>query len=344
MTTLLRAAFLSVAAALLLALAAPTALAQGLPQPGVTITLNEPSVELGASNSTQITGSVQYTDSAPALNGATDGTVTLSVTAPEGWTVVIEPASAFSLGPGANADFTVTITAPSLEAGAANADGDATVTASAQSPDGRSATGTASLGLTAIAPPAILPPPWYQTPGGIAAIVGAILLVLAIAAFAAHRSRQKRLAAEAAARDAAERAAWLDRETGVTLALAGGPLQYGHRREVVYRLALVNQSQRPRVALIDIAEVTNGWRAATQVTKIPLSVGETQTVTLVVTPDAVITPGDKATVTVRARPEEAREKDERITIDVIAPKSGVPQDPHYKIVSVHREGVGIKSR
>lgn len=330
-----RATKLSVAAALLIALAAPLSLAQ-VPQPGVTVTLASSSVSLGLSNSTTVTGTVAYSDPAPAVPGAgsTDGTITLSVTAPTGWTLSVEPATPFTLAPGSSAEFTLTLVAPAT--GAETTTSDATVTASAAGAGGRTASASAPLSLTLEVPP---PPaiPWYRTAAGMAGIGIAILLVLgAIGAFAWRRHR-RRLAAE---RAAAKQAAYLERETGITIALAGGPTQYGHRREIMYRVNVTNASQRPRVALVDVVEVTNGWRAATQVTKLPLSPGETQPVTLVVTPDAVITPGDKASVVVRAKPEEAREKDERVHVEVVAPKHGVPADPHYRIVSVHREGAG----
>jgi len=330
-TTLPRAALLSAAAIVLAALLVPTALAQA-PQPGVTVTLDTTSVELGVSNSTTLTGTVAYTDAAPAIPGAgaTDGAVDLSVTAPAGWTATVDPAS-FSLAPGQSATFTVVLTAP---AAGESATLEATVAASAQSPDGRTATASAPIAIAFVVPP---PPvvPWYQTPLGMAGIGLAALALVGVVAGVAIRRRNVRLAAE---RAEAERAAYLDRETGITLAVAGGPLQYGHKREVVYRLAITNASKRPRVAVLDVVEVTNGWRASAQVSKIPLSVGETQHATLVVTPDAVITPGDVAKVTVRVKPEEAREKDERLTLEVVAPKHGSPTDPHYRIVTVHREG------
>lgn len=332
MTHLPRAVkLLSAAAIVLLVLCGPTAYAQ-VPQPGVTVTLDSTSLELGASNSTEITGTVAYSDTAPAVpGGAVDGSIDLAVNVPDGWTASVEPA-AFTLAPGQSADFVVTIVAPASPAETSTVEGD--VVATAASSGGRSATASAPLSLTVVVPPAVIPP-WYTTPGGIAAIAGSILLVVGIVAFILYRQRAARLAAE---RAEAERAAYLDRETGITLALAGGPLQYGHKREVVYRLAIANASKRPRVALIDVVETTNGWRAATQVAKLPLSVGETQHTTLVVTPDAVIKPGDMARVVVRVKPEEAREKDERLALEVIAPKHGVPTDPHYKIVTVHREG------
>lgn len=328
-----RAALLSAAAILLAALASPAVLAQ-VPQPGVTVTLDSPSVELGVSNSTTLTGTVTYTDTAPAVPGAgtTAGTVDLTVSVPDGWNASIEPAS-LALSPGQSATFTLTLTSPAT--GAASETLDASVEAAAQSPDGRSASASAPFAISFVIPPPPPVIPWYQTPIGIAGIVLAVLLVIGVVAFILYRNRQKRLAAE---RAQAERAAYLDRETGITIALASGPLQYGHKREVVYRLAIANASKRPRVALLDVVEVTNGWRASTQISKIPLSIGETQHATLVVTPDAVITPGDIAKVVVRARPEEAREKDERLTLEVHAPKHGVPADPHYRIVTVHREG------
>lgn len=321
---------------------APTALAQ-VPDPTVAVTLQGASqLDLGAANTTTLDGSVAYADTAPAVpGGATQATLTLDFTIPEGWSATLEPSSPFTLAPGASAPFTITLTAPA--AGEGDATGAVTVTAAATTPDGRSATGEASVTATRVDPPPP-PVPWYQTPGGIAAIAGVVFLVAALVAFLAHRRRQARLAAEAAAVEAAARAAYLDRETGIRIAIAEGPLQYGHRREVVYRLGITNASPRPRVGLLDVAEATNGWRAATQVAKVPLAAGETQHVTLVVTPDAVITPGDRATIVVRVKPEEARELDERLTLEVVAPKSGVPTDPHYKIVAVQREGANKQLR
>lgn len=328
---------LGVALLALLVSLTPSALAQGLPPPSVTVTLAESALDVGAANTSTLSGTVAYADTAPAVpGGAADGQVTLLVTVPDGWTVTIEPASAFTLAPGASAPFELTLVAPAAGEGAAT--GSAVVTASATSTGGRAAEGSATLALTRIDPAPAPPPPWWQTPSGIAAIVGASLLVLGVLAYAVRRRRAARLAEERALEDAAARAAYMDRETGITLALADGPLQYGHRREIMYRIAVTNQSARPRVAIVDIAEATNGWRAATQVTKLPLSVGETQTLTVVVTPDVDITPGDRATAIVRAKPEEARERDERLTLDVVAPKSGVPTDPHYRIVAVQREG------
>ncbi|HUR70133.1 MAG TPA: NEW3 domain-containing protein [Candidatus Thermoplasmatota archaeon] len=344
MTELSRASSIAATAlAIVLFALAPMALAQ-VPQPTLSVAFEEGTLAIEAANTSTtrtVNGTVTYGDTAPALpGGAADGTITLSVTAPAGWTATLDPASAFTLAPGASAPFTVTLVAPAATANAASVSID--VAGSATSSDGqRSATASASLSIAQAALPPPPPVPWYQTPAGIAGIVLAILVVLGATTAILWQRRTKRLAAERAAAEAAARAAYLERETGITVQLLGEPVQYGHKREVVFRVAVTNTSQRPRVALADVTEVTNGWRAALQFSKLPLSVGETRPVTLVVTPDSVITPGDQATVVVRAKPEEARELSEKVTIPVSAPKHGVPNDPHYRIVSVHREGANI---
>lgn len=322
----------------------PTALAQ-VPQPGLTVTLDapSPSLELGAANSTSFNGTVTYADTAPTVPGAgsTDGQITLSITVPEGWTATLEPSSTFTLAPGASAPFTVSLTAPAAGVGAAN--GSLDVGATSTSAGGRTATATAGIALTRL-DPAIIVIPWFKTLGGILAIIGTILVVVAAIAYFFYRRNARIVAAKAAA-EAAAKAAYLDRETGILVSLASEPRQYGHKREILFRIRVKNASERRRNVIVDVAEVTNGWRAAFQFNKLILEAGATQEVTLVVTPDVVITPGDRAKVTVRAKPAEAIELSERVTLDVLAPKHGVPADPHYRIVTVHREGAntgGVK--
>lgn len=321
--------------ALVLALAlVPGALAQ-VPQPQLTLTLEQDALELGAATTSStilVNGTVAYADTAPAVPvGTTDGTITLAIAVPDGWTATLDPAGPFTLAPGASAPYTIELVAPAATVDANTFAMD--VTGEATSGDGQrsaSAATTLTIAQLALPPP---PVPWYQTPGGIAGIVGAILLVVGIVVALVVR-RNRRIAA-------AERAAYLARETGIGIEVSGTPIQYGHRREIMYRVAVTNKSDRPRVGIVEVAEITNGWRAALQFSKVPLSVGESRSVTLLVTPDAPITPGDRASVVVRAKPEEARELSEKVTIEVVAPKHGVPADPHYRIVTVHREGANM---
>lgn len=304
----------------------------------MSLTLDGGALDLGAANTTTRTGNVTYAESAgaPDVAGQNSGSVTLTAVIPAGWTVVSDPPldTAFPIGVGATVPVTITITAPAAGDGAQS--GELAFTAQAAGAGGRSATATASIQLTRVDPPPPVVTPFYRTPLGLALEISIpALLIAGIVATVMWRRKAAELAAE---RAAAERAAYLARETGIVVSVEGGPQEYGHRREVMYRLSVQNKSDRSRVALVEVVTVTNGWRAATGVSRVPLASGERAPVTLVVAPDAVITPGDRASVVVRAKPEEAVELDERVTIEVVAPKSGVPADDHYKIVTVHREG------
>lgn len=310
-----------------------------VPQPSVTLTLDGGALDLGAANTTTRAGNVSYAESAGApdpTGGQASGAVTLTAVVPDGWTVVTDPPldTPFQVGVGASVPVTITITAPAAGEGAQT--GELALTANAAGAGGRSATATASIALARVDPLPPPPTPFYLTPLGLALEISIpLLLVAGVVATVLWRRKVAELARE---RAAAERAAYLARETGIVIAVEGGPQEYGHRREVMYRLTVQNRSDRSRVALIEVVSVTNGWRAATAFSRVALASGEKAPVTLVVTPDTVITPGDRATVVVRAKPEEAVELDERVTLDVVAPKSGSPTDEHYKIVTVHREG------
>lgn len=330
---------------LVVGLLGPLAAAQ-VPQPTLTLTLDATTLQVEAANTTIITGTVAYADAAPDPTGANAATVSLTPTLPEGWSATIEPASAFQMSAGQSVPVTVTLVAPAAGVGAPT--GSLILDAAASAPGGRAATAAAAVELTRVDPVPPPPTPWYLTAWGLLLLIGVPLEAAALAGLAVWQ-RQRRLAAERAAAEAAAahaaREAYLARETGVAIGLADGPREYGHQREVMYRLLLTNTSDRPRVGIVEVASVTNGWRAATAFTRVPLGVGERKPVTLVVTPDSVIVPGERAKVVVRAKPEEAVELDERLELDVVAPKSGVPADPHYKIVTVHREGAnaaGVK--
>lgn len=296
---------------LTLALAgSPPASAQVL-DPAVSVTVEPTTLELGAANATNVTATVANT--APNTNG----NVVVTITAPDGWTAVADTTQ-FALTGGATQQVVILLTAPAAATGAATGSlvVDATITETAAT--ARSDSASASVALTRIDPVIAPPPPvpWYETTGGILAIVGAILLVAgAVVAVILVRRKNARLAAEAAA--AAERAAYLDRETGITIALAEAPRQFGPRRDVVFRVAVENTSARPRVALVSL-ELPAGWKGAPQLPRVPLSPGEKSLVTVCVGAELSVPADARATITVIAKPEEARERDERLQLEVAA--------------------------
>ena len=323
-----RSPALAAGALVLLALAA-TAHAQ-VAQPQVAVTLEEDALRLDADGTATVNATVRYTDPVPAAQG----TVTLAAVAPDGWTVAIEPAASFPLNAGGSQTVTLRLTAPAAGTGAEAAD--ATLTATVDAGPGRTATGSATLGLARLDP--LPPPPPDNTPLLLAGVAAALLVLgLAAAVLVARRRRLARLAAErdAAARAAAARAAFLARETGIRIAPAGEAQPFGDRREVAVRLRVHNASDRPRVALVEVKDATAGWLAAVNVPRRELRSGEDMVVTLTARPPDGAPLGATATVVVAARPEEAREMDERVTLDLRAPdarSSGAPP-------LAHRDGV-----
>lgn len=319
------------AGALVLLVLALPALAQ-VPAPQVAIALESASLSLGASNTTLVNATVTYTDTVPTAQAS----VTLAVEAPDGWTIVIEPSPEFPMNAGSSQTVTLNITAPAALAGALA--GDATLTATATSGPGRApGTASATLALTRVDPPP--PPPTDYTP----LVIGLVLAALVAGAGGAAYARQRRLAREAAAREAAERAAaeraaYLARETGISIAANGEPLPFGDRREVAVRLTVKNTSERDRVALVEVKESPKGWLAAVNVPRRELQAGEDMVVTLTARPPDGAPLGAFARVVVAARPEEAQELDERVTLAITAPDARPPPNGSHPSV-VPRDGV-----
>lgn len=291
----------------------------------MSVAVEPTALDLGAANVTVLNATV--TNDNPSIPGQ----VVVSVEAPAGWTAEASLLQG-PLAAGASQDFTITLTAPEAGAGAATGELVVTATITESAATARTETGRATVALTRVdpAPPPPPPAPWYETPGGIAAIVLAALLVAGLAA-AAVVLRSRRLAREAAEAEAARRAAeeaahraYLARETGISLALLDGPRKYGPKRELTYRLQIENVSDRPRVAIVAVAETTPGWTAAVSIPRMPLSPGERAVVTLYANPDDAIASGEPARLVVSARPEEAQERDERVTISSEAPSVRVP--------------------
>jgi hypothetical protein len=318
--------FLAVGFALV-ALAAP-ATAQ-VADPAVSVVFDDAGdVSLGAANTTTLTATVTNDNERVA------GTVTFTVTGPAGWTIVTDPpAGSFTLQPLASAPITITLTAP--EAGVGDATGNVELAATITENVARASTasGSASVGVTRVDP--VIPPPppapWYTTTPAIAAFVLIPLALVGLAALLIVRSRNKRRAVEAAAAAArvasdaaAAQAAFMARETGITIQPVDGPVKYGPKRELVFRAAVSNVSDRPRVALVNVAECAEGWTAAVSIPRMPLSAGERMTVTVYVNPSDAVAPDTPARFVLTAKPEEAEKLDERLTLECIAPPVRIP--------------------
>lgn len=353
----------AVLALLSLALLAGSAHAQ-VANPSVSLDLPAVPVDLGAGNVTELAAQVRNT-------GSLQGTVTLAVTAPEGWTVVVEPASAFTLAANAQAPVTLTLTAPAAGAGAQK--GAVELRATIQDAAGRTGSDAASVGVSRVDPAPVPPPP--PPDPFLMLLLG--LAVAAVptsgAAFYWRRKQLQREAAEAAeaarvaeerrvaeeqARLAAERAeaerrrleleaaaaaaakaaheAWLARETGITLHLVDGPIRFGTRRELTYRVRVENVSERPRIAILGVAETPEGWTAAFSVPRLPLSAGEAAVVTVYVNAADAVPEGTQGNVVLTARPEEAQELDERLTLTPVAPAVRIPLEEAFTSVVVAR--------
>jgi hypothetical protein len=318
-----------------LAAIAPLSAAQA-PGGVVTIKLDGSSaLTIGAANITVIHGNVTYTDSVPAGQG----TVTVAATAPDGWKAAFEPASAFRLNPGQTAPITITLTAPPANSGSKT--GNLDVKATGDSGAGRTAppVATATVALTRD-DPLPPPPPPDRTPLYIGIAAGVLVVIGGIVAIVAVRKRIAREAAEAAA---AQRAAYVARETGISIQSVDGPLPFGDRRASIYRVRVENVSDRPRIAVIEVRERPPTWRVAPSIPRIPLSPGEKVVVSVFVNPDDGVPVGEQARIVVSARPEEAQEKFEPLVIDATATMVRIPEPGKPKTVVHPREGITSRS-
>lgn len=296
----------------------PLAAAQ-VADPSVSLALDATSLDLGAANTTTVNATVTNG------NAQVGGNVVMSLVAPDGWTVVADPIQ-FPLAAGASQAVVLTITAPGAGLGAQAGDVALTATLTETLARGSAATSTQAIAVARVdplPPPPPPPLPWHETAAGIGGVAVAAALVLAGVEVLLRRSRkahEARLAAEAAA----ARAAYLDRETGITVAPLDGPSKYGHSREQAFRVQVQNVSARPRVALVDVAEWPDGWAAAVSIPRIELKPGERVSVAVYVNPAETIPAGTPARFVVAAKPEEALELDERVTLECDAPAVRIP--------------------
>ena len=309
-STARRTALALVALALLVAIVPAHAAAQ-VADPSVSVALSQDALELGAANTTEVTATVTN------ANANIAGTVVVTVEPPAGWTAVASP-STIPLAGGASQEVTITLTAPDVGVGAQTGGLTFTAVITENNAPGRTAQASETLALTRVdpLPPPPPPPVWYQTAGGIALIALTTLLVVGVSVgVVLARRRRARIAAEAAA---AAQAAYLERETGISIALTEAPHAFGPKRDILLRVTIQNTSQRPRVALVRV-EPPAGWTGAPNVPRAPLEPGEQLTLSIVVSPPAEAAPDAVAPVSVIVKPEEARERDERVQVDVVAP-------------------------
>lgn len=280
--------------------------AQVNPQPAVTVALAASSASVPAGNATTLEATVTNP-------GSVSGAVTVEPTAPEGWSVEADPA-AFPLDAGATQTVTLTLTAPAAGAGAAT--GSASIAATLTDQLGRTATGEGSLSLTRVDPAPPPPPPpgpnWLLI--GALASLGVALVAGATAWFVLKRRREAR---EAAALAAAE-AAYLDRETGITIRVASGPFPLGLKREATWKVEVENTSDRPRVAIVEVAERPEGWVVSVNTPRVPLDPGQRSSVTVYTRPDESVAYGALGKAVLLTKPAEAQERDERVTLELVA--------------------------
>ncbi|MHB8586372.1 MAG: hypothetical protein ACYDDF_11130 [Thermoplasmatota archaeon] len=305
-----------------IALPAMAQVPQPQPNPSVSVTVPSATENVNANGTSNVSASVANT-------GALEGTVAVTVQAPAGWTATANPTSA-NLQGGQSVAVTITLRAPAAGQGAAN--GAVAVGATITDQAGRTGqSAPASVQVVRVDPVVVPPPPPPDyTPYYVAAAIVA-LLIAALVVLALRRRAQRR----------ATEAAFLARETGITIQPSGAPIPYGSRRELLHKVSVKNESDRPRIALVGIAARPPGWSAAFSNPRVPLAVGESALLTLHIQPDDSVPPGAKVSFVLIARPEEATQRDERVTIEVEAPAPRIPNGGASATRSVvaHREPI-----
>lgn len=305
-----RAPALALACLALVLCVSGAASAQSPLDPAVGVSLPGSTLALDAGAREALSGAIENV-------GRVDGRVTLEALAPEGWRVEVEPAEAFDLAAGASVPVVVRVVAPAASEGAA--EGAVVLRATLTDAAGRSDTAEASVVASRVDPvPVVVPPPWWEQ--AMPLLVGGAFVAAGAGsgAFAWHRRRRQQAAREAAHR------AFLERETGILLRLDAGPAQYGWQRALTYRLVVENASDRPRVAVARVASCPEGWAASLNLPRVPLSAGEKAHLSLRVEPPSSAEPGSFVTMELGCRPEEAREREERLELTVEAPAWRVP--------------------
>lgn len=234
-----------------------------------------------------------------------------------GWIVKVSPET-LRLDAGASGEVVIALQAPAAGDGASTRTMRlrATITDDA----GRVGVDEASIALARLDPPAPpVPPPWILTAEGMTSLALVALTLAAVGAMLLASARRRKAEAEAAARQA-----FLDRETGIKLEITDGPHRFGMGRDLVYRVRVWNETDRPRVATLGVAAAPDGWRAVPSLPRMPLGARESIHVTFLVSPAPSAPAGTRARIVLWAKPEEAEKLDERIEIEVVAPDVRIP--------------------
>jgi len=317
--------------ALLLILLAPAAFAQTLPsaQPQVSLALSAKELRLNASNESAVYANVTN-------GGALAGTASLTMGDAGGWNVRAEPRT-FPIAAGRTQMVVLYLTAPAPGSGPATTNLAVSVSFS-ESNTQQSASAQGAVALVRVDPPPPPPPP-FLTPARIGLGVGALALVAALVVVLVVRRRKKLAAAKAAedARLAAEHAAWLARETGITIEIEGALLPWGLRRELLQRVRVRNASERPRVAQVGVRSAPPGWIASVSLPRFPLSAGESALVTVYLNPSHDVPGGEATEIVLYAKPEEAQEKEERVALRFEAPPIRIPRGDEATTIAL-RDG------
>ena len=282
---------------LIVLVVSPLAAAQTLADPAITLTALSDALDLDADDTATFALRV-------ANPGNVDGNVALVATAPAGWLVALD-AENFVLVAGASRDVQVTVTAPSAASGAAA--GEFAATATLTDAAGRATAANAAVAVTRVDPPVVVPPPFWQTAPGIAALAGGVVAVVAIIALVWRTRRQR----------AAARAAWDARELGLTLSALSGPSPVGADRSVAFRMVATNTTNVPRVAQLTL-DAPEGWRASLSLARVALGAGQRSELTLLARPESQVPANSAAEFAVRARWEDALDVEVPLSLEAVA--------------------------
>lgn len=311
--------------ALALILLLPSALAQSPIAPQVGLSLSSHDLKLDAGNETRIYGNVSN-------GGRLQGSASLRIVVPEGWDVSADQRT-FPIAAGATQPIVLVLRAPAAAHGAATGRIEVTVTFAE---DGTGAVANANDAIAVARVDPIPPPPPGTSVEEWALFATASALV--IASVVVLETRRRRAIAAALA---AEKAAWIDRELGIGIELDGPMIPWGLRRELLQRIVVRNDTDKPRVAHLGLRESAPGWTAAVSLPRLPLEPRERVAITLYLNPGDAVPGGESARFVVYARNAEAQEHEERLAIEIEAPPVRIP-GPEASTSIALRDGSAVR--